>query len=55
MKEFGVITANFYGKIGAWRAGFKDDKMKEHIRMLDWILNENPTMRDIEEIVRDYE
>lgn len=56
MKSEELILANMYGKIGAYRAGFrKNEKLKEHIRMLDWVIDESPTVRDIDRIVEDYD
>ena len=53
MKNEDLIRMNFNQKVGGWLAGFEGDKLKEHIKMLDWVLNDKPFIRDINEIIKE--
>lgn len=48
------ILGNLYSKMGVWASKFnRGDAIKEHIRMLDWVLNPVGVIRDIGAIMRD--
>ncbi len=53
MKSEELIKENLIQKIGGLFAGFNTEKIKEHIRMLDWVLNDG-FVRNIDDIVKDY-
>ena len=52
MKNRELIEENLNQKIGGWLAGFREDKIKEHIIMLDWVLNDIKFIREIDEIIK---
>lgn len=47
------IKTNLIQKIAGYLAGYGGDRIKEHIIMLDWVLNDG-VARDIHEIIEDY-
>jgi len=53
MKTEEKIKQNLISKIGGMLAGYGGEKIKEHIRMLDWVLNDG-AIREVDEIVKDY-
>lgn len=52
MKSELRILANLFQKIAIYITGSNDPKLKEHIRMLDWVVKDG-LCRDIEEIIND--
>jgi len=52
MKTKELIEENLNQKIGGWLAGFKEEKLKEHIIMLDWVLTDG-LIRNIDEIIKE--
>ena len=54
MKNQIKILGNLFQKIALWQTGFnKREGLKEHIRMLDWVVTDKPEIREIEEILSD--
>jgi hypothetical protein len=53
MKTETEIRTNLFQKLGIWLTvpGRRDERLKEHIRMLDWVLTGAEECRSIEEIV----
>jgi hypothetical protein len=55
MKNEALIRINYFQKLAGWMTGkFREEKLKEHIRMLDWVLSRDIEMRSIEEIENEY-
>ena len=55
MKQEIKIRENLNAKLGIWLSGFnRSERLKEHIIMLDWVLN-NENIRTIEEIIKELE
>jgi len=56
MKSENLIKQNLYSKIALWMTNFnRSDKLKHHIIMLDWVVSDFSTTRDIETIVKDFQ
>ncbi len=53
MKTKEEIETNLKAKIGGYLAGYGGSHIIEHIRMLDWVLNDG-FIREIEDIVNEY-
>jgi hypothetical protein len=53
MKSEILIRVNYNMKLGLWLGseGHRSEKLKEHIRMLDWVLSDSEEVRSIETIV----
>ena len=54
MKTEEKIKQNLIAKIGGMLAGYGGEKIKDHIIMLDWVLSDEMSIRNIDEIVEDY-
>ena len=53
MKSKEKIEQNLIQKIAGVLAGYGGERIKEHIIMLDWVLNDG-MIRGIEVIIKDY-
>lgn len=54
MKSKILILANLIQKIAIWKSDFsREDRLKDHIIMLDWVISNIPHTRDINTIVDD--
>ena len=52
MKTERQIRDNLNAKLGIWKSGHnREERLKEHIRMLDWVLNDG-YVRDIDDIMK---
>lgn len=55
MKYEEQVRENMIQKVAIWASGMHSEKLKEHIRMLDWVLSPvDETIRDIDEIIEEY-
>lgn len=53
IKTLPQIYNNYASKLGAWMTGsFREDKLKQHIQILDWVLSNEPHTRGIDEILK---
>jgi len=56
MKNENLIKQNLYSKIAIWTTNFnRSEELKHHIIMLDWVVSDFSTIRDIETIVKGYQ
>ena len=54
MKDKVLILANLIQKIALWKTEFnRSDRIREHIRMLDWVISSYEFTRSIYIIVED--
>jgi len=53
MKSKELIEENLKQKIAGLKCGYGGETIKEHIKMLDWVLNDG-LIRNVDEIINDY-
>lgn len=57
MKTKVLILGNLLQKIAIWNTMNQEERLENHIIMLDWVMSSQPATRTIEEIItdKDYE